>query len=88
MRLGIFEKREVLVSIEVNLTFIDKIKTKQLEDEELAKIKCKVVSGRPKRPHSMSMNEDSPTDSPELKIGNRSKRDLDAENLNLHHEKM
>ncbi|WMV34055.1 hypothetical protein MTR67_027440 [Solanum verrucosum] len=33
-------------------------------------------------------NEDSPTDSTELKIGNRSKRDLDAENLNLHHEKM
>ncbi|WMV32185.1 hypothetical protein MTR67_025570 [Solanum verrucosum] len=33
-------------------------------------------------------NEDSPTDSAELKIGNRSKRDLDAENLNLHHEKM
>ncbi|WMV55973.1 hypothetical protein MTR67_049358 [Solanum verrucosum] len=34
------------------------------------------------------LNEDSPTDSAELKIGNRSKRDLDAENLNLHHEKM
>ncbi|WMV07339.1 hypothetical protein MTR67_000724, partial [Solanum verrucosum] len=33
-------------------------------------------------------NEDSPTDSAELKIGNRSKRDLDAENLNLHHEKI
>ena len=28
------------------------------------------------------------TESVELKIGNRSKRDLDAENLNLHHEKM
>ncbi|WMV59265.1 hypothetical protein MTR67_052650 [Solanum verrucosum] len=28
------------------------------------------------------------TDSAELKIGNQSKRDLDAENLNLHHEKM
>ena len=28
------------------------------------------------------------TDAAELKIGNRSKRDLDAENLNLHHEKM
>ena len=28
------------------------------------------------------------TDSAELEIGNRSKRDLDAENLNLHHEKM
>ena len=27
------------------------------------------------------------TDAAELKIGNRSKRDLDAENLNLHHEK-
>ncbi|WMV54779.1 hypothetical protein MTR67_048164 [Solanum verrucosum] len=34
------------------------------------------------------MVTDSPTDSAELKIGNRSKRDLDAENLNLHHEKM
>ncbi|WMV55235.1 hypothetical protein MTR67_048620 [Solanum verrucosum] len=33
-------------------------------------------------------NEDSPTDSAELKIRNRSKRDLDTENLNLHHEKM
>ena len=28
------------------------------------------------------------TDAAELKIGNRSKRDLDTENLNLHHEKM
>ena len=28
------------------------------------------------------------TDVAELKIENRSKRDLDAENLNLHHEKM
>ena len=28
------------------------------------------------------------TDFVELEIGNRSKRDLDAENLNLHHEKM
>ena len=28
------------------------------------------------------------TDAAELKIGNQSKRDLDAENLNLHHEKM
>jgi len=28
------------------------------------------------------------TDSTEQKIENRSKRDLDAENLNLHHEKM
>ena len=28
------------------------------------------------------------TDAAELEIGNRSKRDLDAENLNLHHEKM
>jgi len=28
------------------------------------------------------------TDSAELEIGNRSKRDLDDENLNLHHEKM
>ena len=28
------------------------------------------------------------TDSAEMEIGNRSKRDLDAENLNLHHEKM
>ncbi|WMV41447.1 hypothetical protein MTR67_034832 [Solanum verrucosum] len=27
-------------------------------------------------------------DATELEIGNRSKRDLDAENLNLHHEKM
>ncbi|WMV36780.1 hypothetical protein MTR67_030165 [Solanum verrucosum] len=38
------------------------------------------------RPRTHSFNEDSPTDSAELKIGNRSKRDLDAENLNLHHE--
>ena len=28
------------------------------------------------------------TDAVELEIGNRFKRDLDAENLNLHHEKM
>ena len=28
------------------------------------------------------------TDSAGLEIGNRSKRDLDAENLNLYHEKM
>ncbi|WMV07862.1 hypothetical protein MTR67_001247 [Solanum verrucosum] len=37
---------------------------------------------------SLDLNEDSPTDSAELKIENRSKRDLDTENLNLHHEKM
>ena len=28
------------------------------------------------------------TEFAELEIGNRSMRDLDAENLNLHHEKM
>ena len=28
------------------------------------------------------------TESAELEIGNRSMRDLDAKNLNLHHEKM
>ena len=28
------------------------------------------------------------TDVAELETGNRSKRDLDTENLNLHHEKM
>ncbi|WMV19337.1 hypothetical protein MTR67_012722 [Solanum verrucosum] len=41
-----------------------------------------------KRLEEINENEDSPTDSAELKIENRSKRDLDAENLNLHHEKI
>ncbi|WMV24152.1 hypothetical protein MTR67_017537 [Solanum verrucosum] len=47
MQLGISEKGGVLASIEVRATFIEEIKAKQFEDENLNKIRKKTVSWKP-----------------------------------------
>ncbi|WMV19082.1 hypothetical protein MTR67_012467 [Solanum verrucosum] len=46
MQLGISEKGRVLASIEVSATFIEEIKAKQFEDENLNKLKKKTVIGK------------------------------------------
>ena len=46
MQLGISEKGGVLASIEVRATFIEEIKAKQFEDENLKKLTKKTVSGK------------------------------------------
>ena len=54
----------------------------------LAKLKLKTKNTEKKLMTIVLEEWGLTTDSTELEIGNRSKRDLDAENLNLHHEKM
>ncbi|WMV37260.1 hypothetical protein MTR67_030645 [Solanum verrucosum] len=46
MQLGISEKGGVSASIEVRATFIEEIKAKQFEDEQLKELKNKTVSGK------------------------------------------
>ena len=41
MQLGILEKDEVLFSIKVRVTFMEEIKNKQIEDENLKELKKK-----------------------------------------------
>ena len=55
---------------------------------DLAKLKLKTKYTEKKLMTIVLREWGLTTDSAELEIGNRSKRDLDAENLNLHHEKM
>ena len=46
MQLGISERGGVLASIEVRATFIEEIKAKQFEDENLNELKKKTAIGK------------------------------------------
>ena len=46
MQLGILEKDEVLFSIKVRVTFMEEIKNKQIEDENLEELKKKSAIGK------------------------------------------
>lgn len=46
MKLGILEKGGVFASIEVSPTFIEEIKAKQFEDENLNQLRKKIVLGK------------------------------------------
>lgn len=46
MQLGIFEREGVLARIKVKATYIEEIKDKQFENENLDKIKEKMINGK------------------------------------------
>ncbi|WMV37103.1 hypothetical protein MTR67_030488, partial [Solanum verrucosum] len=46
IQLGISERGGVLANIEVRATFIEEIKAKQLEDENLVELRKKTVNGK------------------------------------------